>query len=260
MTFLQAIILGLVQGLTEFLPVSSSGHLVLLQRLFGIDEGTLFFTTMLHVGTLVSVIIVFWSDLWAMIKKPFGKFPVLIVITTIPTVLIALLLKDSIEEAFASASTLGFGFLITGALLWTVESIRPGHKKLEEMTPLNAIVIGTLQGLAIFPAVSRSGSTIAGALFQNLDRRFAARFSFIMSIPAILGSLVFQVKDLVAVGMEGDMLPVLVGTLVAAISGYLAIKLMLEIIAKKSLKVFSIYVWILAVFVLMDQFVFHTFL
>jgi len=260
MSIIEAIILGVVQGLTEFLPVSSSGHLVLLQSLFGIEEGTLFFTSMLHIGTLVAIFIVFWKDILDMLKKPLQKLSIYIVVATLPTVLIALVLKDYVESAFETGSTLGFGFIITGTLLWIVESKKPGKKKIDEMKPMNAVWIGLAQGFAIFPAVSRSGSTIAGALFQNLDRKFAAKFSFLMSIPAILGSLVFQLKDLKEAGATGTLTPVIVGTLAAAISGYFAIKWMMDLIQKKSLKMFSIYVYILGAFVLLDQFLLHMFL
>lgn len=253
MTIIEAIILGVVQGLTEFLPVSSSGHLVLLQKAFGINEGTMLFTIMLHIGTLISIFIVFWKDIVEMIKKPFSKLALLIIIATIPTVVIALLLKDVVENAFSSASYLGYGFLLTGIILWSVESMKPGTKELKEMTYLNAVIIGVAQGFAIFPAISRSGSTIAGALFQKLDRKFAARFSFLMSIPAILGSLVFQAKDIIGEGIAVEWVPVLIGTLAAAISGYLAIRLMMQIISKYSLKYFSVYVFILGAFVLIDQ-------
>ena len=260
MSILQGIILGIIQGLTEFLPVSSSGHLVLLQRLFGIEEGTLFFTIMVHVGTLLAVVIIFKKDIWDMLKKPFQKLSIYIVIATLPTIAIALLLKDFVESAFDTGSTLGFGFIITGSLLWLVESKQAGHKALKEMKVRDAIVMGLAQGAAIFPAVSRAGSTIAGGLFQGLDRRFAAKFSFLMSIPAILGSLVFQLKDLTEVETLGSFAPIMAGTLAAGLSGYFAIKLMMELIAKKSLKIFSVYVFILGGFVLIDQFFLHRFL
>jgi undecaprenyl-diphosphatase len=260
MTILQGIILGIVQGLTEFLPVSSSGHLVLLQRLFSIDEGTLFFTTMVHVGTLVAVVVIFKDDIWDMLKKPFQKLSIYIVIATLPTIVIALLLKDFVEAAFNTGSSLGIGFIITGTLLWLVESKKPGQKILKDMKGKHAIIMGIAQGAAIFPGVSRAGSTITGGLFQGLDRRFAAKFSFLMSIPAILGSLVFQFKDLTQVESLGALGPVILGSVAAGISGYFAIKLMMDLIAKKSLKIFSIYVYILGAFVLVDQFILHKFL
>lgn len=232
----------------------------MLQKIFGIDEGTLFFTTMLHIGTLISVIVIFRKDIWAIIRDPFNRLTMLLAAATIPTVIIVLVLKDAVEEAFRSASTLGFGFIITGLVLWAVESLKPGQKALDQMNWKDAAFIGVAQGFAVFPAISRSGSTIAGALFQKFDRRFAARFSFLMSIPAILGSVVFQVKDIIGTGMISDLFPVAVGTIAAAISGFIAIKFMLEIIAKRSLKIFSIYVFVLGGFVLLDQMILHIFI
>ncbi len=248
-----------MQGLTEFLPVSSSGHLVLLQKIFGITEGTMIFTTMMHVGTLFSVLVVFWKDILEIIRRPLGRLPVMIVVATIPTVIIALILKDSIEEAFATAAFLGVGFILTGIILWSVELIKPGQKTVEAMSWKHAVLIGVAQGIAIFPAVSRSGSTIAGALFCGLDRKFAARFSFLMSIPAIVGSIVFQFKDILESSETIEMLPVVVGTLVSAAAGFLAIKMMLNIIAKQKLRIFSYYVFALGILVLADQFIFKIF-
>jgi undecaprenyl-diphosphatase len=254
---LQAVILGLVQGLTEFLPVSSSGHLVLLQKVFGISEGTMIFTTMMHVGTLFSVLVVFWKDIVEIMRRPLSRLPVLIVVATIPTVIIALIFKNAIEEAFAAATFLGVGFLLTGVILWSVELIKPGQKTVEEMSWKHAVLIGVAQGVAIFPAVSRSGSTIAGALFCGLDRKFAARFSFLMSIPAIVGSIVFQFKDIISSSESIDMFPVVVGTLVSAVAGFMAIKMMLNIIAKQRLRIFAYYVFALGILVLADQLFFR---
>jgi len=217
------------------------------------------FTTMMHVGTLFSVLVVFWKDILEIIRRPLGRLPVMIVVATIPTVIIALILKDSIEEAFATAAFLGVGFLLTGVILWSVELIKPGQKTVEAMSWKHAVLIGVAQGIAIFPAVSRSGSTIAGALFCGLDRKFAARFSFLMSIPAIVGSIVFQFKDILESSETIEMLPVVVGTLVSAAAGFLAIKMMLNIIAKQKLRIFSYYVFALGILVLADQFIFKIF-
>jgi len=252
--------LGIVQGLTEFLPVSSSGHLVLLQRVLGIEEGALFFTIMLHMGTLLSVILVFWKDIWEIIRKPFDKMTALLVAATIPTVVIALLFKDAVEEAFRSAATLGIGFIVTGVILWTVDSLKPGQRKLKEMSWKGAVFIGMAQGLALFPAISRSGSTLAAGLALKLNRKSAARFSFLMSIPAILGSVIYQMKDVMNSGLEIDVIPVAVGTIAAAASGFLAIKFMLDMISKRSLKIFSVYVFVLGALVLVDQMVLKIFI
>jgi undecaprenyl-diphosphatase len=203
MNTLEAVILGLVQGLTEFLPVSSSGHLVLAQKLLGVTEPALLFDTMLHLGTLVACFIVLWKDIWALLRRPFQRLTALLVVATIPTVVIALLFKDTIEAAFHSGSTLGWEFLATATILLVAERLAAGAEKGRgegEMSWLDAIIIGVLQGnrdharrLAVGPHDRRS----PGA---KLDRAFAARFSFLLSIPAILGAVVFQGKDLLEGG------------------------------------------------------------
>lgn len=241
------------------MPVSSSGHLVLVQKIFGIEEeGILLLDTMLHVGTLIAVIGVFWKDIVSMIKKPFSKLPMYIVAATIPTVIIALLLQDHVAKAFSTASTLGFGFIITGLILMLVEMGKSGHKDIDSMTIKDTLIIGIAQGIAIFPAISRSGMTIAGALSQKLDRKFAARFSFLMSIPAIVGSIVFQMDDLVmAIQTPGFVGPMIAGTLAATLSGFFAINSMLRVLTKGNLKGFAYYVIVLGGFVLVDQFFLH---
>jgi len=258
MTAFQAIILGIVQGLAEFLPISSSGHLVFFQKAFGLEGNLLVFDTMLHVGTLIAVFFVFWKDIVEMLKRPFSKLPLLLVAATLPTVVIAVLLEDVIEEAFTGAAYLGIGFLITGVVLFVVESIGQGHKRLKEMNFIDAVVVGIVQGIAIFPGVSRSGSTIAGALFRKVDRNFAARFSLLLSIPAILGSVVFQAKDILEVGGQNEsLIPIILGTIAAAISGFFAIKILIHALTRGSLKKFAYYVFALGVLVLLDQYIFH---
>lgn len=259
MNLIHAFILGVVQGLTEFLPVSSSGHLVLFQRLFGISEGALTFDVAVHLATLIAVFVVFWKDIVDMLKKPFGKLPLLIIAGTIPTVAIALAFKDMFEKVFESGRTLGIEFIFTGLILWYAESIRSKDKGLEKATYTDAVVVGLAQGVAILPAISRSGLTIAGALFRGLNREFAARFSFLLSIPAILGAAVLDgyklVKNPGMLETSGGFLPLAVGMLAAAVFGYFAIRFMLKILAKGSLKVFSYYVFILGFLVIMEQLV-----
>lgn len=270
MEMFDAIVLGIVQGLTEFLPVSSSGHLVLAQKILGIEEPQLLFDTLLHLGTLVAVFIVLWKDIWELLKKPFQRLTWLLVAATVPTVVIAVLFKDLIESAFHSGATLGWEFLFTGAVLVVAERLSarsgapaaaepaaadaPKGKTESTMGWLDAVIIGALQGVAIMPAVSRSGLTVAGALARRLDRSFAARFSFLMSIPAILGAVVFQGKDLMEGAAAGSLsAPVVVGTLVAGAVGVFAVSTMMRIIAKKSLVGFAVYVAVLGVLVLIDQ-------
>ncbi|MDS1029865.1 undecaprenyl-diphosphate phosphatase [Bacillota bacterium LX-D] len=260
MSIIQAIILGIVQGLTEFLPISSSGHLVLLQKFFGITNSSLAFDVILHFGTLIAVIIFFWSDIMYIIRKPFGKLPVYLVIGTIPAVIAGLFLNDFFEKLFSSGQTLGLEFLATGAILWVAESLRSGHKGLKEITATDSLFIGVMQAIAILPAISRSGLTIAGSLFRGLDREFAARFSFLLSIPAILGATVLEGKKLATTGIPLDsILTLLLGALAAAVAGYIAIKFMLAILNKGSLKVFSYYVFALGFLIILDQLLFHFF-
>ena len=263
MDILYAVLLGVVQGLTEFLPVSSSGHLVLLQRIFGVQEPSLFFDTMLHAGTLIAVFVVLRKDIWEILKKPFQKLTGFLILATIPAVIAALTFKDFIEDLFLSARLLGFCFLITASLLVTAELLsrrakKAGNfKKAESMSWLDALVIGVMQALAIPPGISRSGATISGALFRKLDRDFAARFSFMLSIPAILGAVVLHTKDLVTAeaadfGIGAG--AVIAGTATAAIVGFFAIKFMLKIIREKSLFGFAIYTAVLGISVIIDQF------
>lgn len=254
-----AALLGLVQGLCEFLPVSSSGHLVLFQNIFGISEGTMFFDTMLHLGTLAAVVAVYYRKLWELIKKPFQKKVYLLLISTLVTAAIAFIFKDLFDSAF-EGRFLGVGFLITAAILFVNEKLAHGKKKIKDMKYPEALGIGLMQGAAIFPGVSRSGSTIAGARLFGLSKESAAEYSFILSIPAILGSLVMQIPDVAAEGLRGtDWGCIIVGTLVAAVSGYFAIRLMLNLIIKRSLKGFIIYVAALGVLVLCDQLIFNVF-
>jgi undecaprenyl-diphosphatase len=263
MNILYAIIMGIIQGLTEFLPVSSSGHLVLLQKLFGITEPALFFNTMLHAGTLIAVSAVLWKDIWAILKNPIQPITGFLILATIPAVFAALLFGDFFDHAFETGQFLGFSFLLTAALLCIAEilSRRAGEnlKKREQMNWLDACLIGVLQAIALIPGVSRSGATITGALSCKLDRDFAARFSFMLSIPAILGALIFQARDLAsstaAAGESIGAVSVIAGTVTAAVIGFFAIKLMLKLIKEKSLYGFSIYTASLGILVLFDQFI-----
>ncbi|MGI6778818.1 MAG: undecaprenyl-diphosphate phosphatase [Acetivibrionales bacterium] len=263
MTVIQAFILGIVQGLAEFLPISSSGHLVMLQKLFGIDEGGLTFDIAVHLATLAAVIVVYKKDILEILKRPFGKLPLLIVAGTIPTAIIGFLFKDIFESVYASGITLGFGFIVTGLVLWYADSIKTKNKSLKEANTLDAVVVGIAQGIAILPAVSRSGLTISGALFRGLNREFALKFSFLMSIPAILGAAVLDIYDLVkapgnlqlSIGIPS----ILVGMAAAAVSGYFAVKFMINILKKGKIKVFSYYVFALGALVLIDQIFFGRF-
>jgi undecaprenyl-diphosphatase len=256
MRIIEAVSLGAAQGLTEFLPVSSSGHLVFLQKIYGISEDALLFDTMVYAGTLAAVFAFLRKDIWAILKKPVQPLTGYLITATIPAA--ALLFKDSIEAAFASASFPGIAFLITAALLLTAEFLSriQSSKRLirgqDNMNALDAIIIGCLQAAAIIPGVSRSGSTLPGALARRLDRDFAARFSFLLSIPAIPGALVPQIKELAAdcaeAGAEAGAAPA--GTLTAAIVGFFPIKFMLRLVKERRLWGFAIYTGVLGIAIL----------
>jgi undecaprenyl-diphosphatase len=292
MDILTAITLGIIQGLTEFLPVSSSGHLVLFQKIFNITEPALLFDTMVHAGTLTAIAAALWKDIWEILKKLYQPLTLFLIIATIPTVIVALIFRHPLEELFNKGNFLGFSFLATSALLvmaeWQVIPAMQGFaKKLQtiaqlekindaksteanckparNMTWQDALFIGLMQALAIIPGISRSGATLSGALSRRLDRNFAARFSFLLSIPAILGALALQLKDILKIGSlaEGTdnsgigLSAIIAGTLSAAIIGFFAVRLMLKIIKEKSLWGFAIYTGALGLLVLLDQYILH---
>ena len=254
-----AIMLGVIQGLTEFLPVSSSGHLVLFQKIFGITEPALLFDTMLHTGTLAAVCAVLWKDIWAILRRIIQPLTLYLIIATVPTVIAALVFRGPLERAFATGQFLGVSFLATSALLAAAELLaKRARAKKQAMNWPDVLVIGIMQAVAVIPGVSRSGATLSGALSRGLNRDFAARFSFLLSIPAILGAVVFQLKDLT--GAETAGIPaaaIIAGTLSAAIVGFFAVRLMLNIIREKSLWGFAVYTGLVGLLVLADQYALH---
>jgi undecaprenyl-diphosphatase len=262
MSLIEAIALGAIQGITEFLPVSSSGHLVLLQKILGISEPVLLFDTMVHVGTLAAVFVVLRRDILAILRRIIQPMTGFLVLATIPAVIAALLLKDHIEAAFSSGASLGFAFLFTALALLVSESLsrrgggplKPANRTV--MTWADALIIGLCQAAAIVPGVSRSGLTLSGGLSRKLDRDLTARFSFLLSIPAILGALALQVKDLAEGGQAGGIgaAPIAAGTLTAALVGFFAVKFMLKIVRERSLRGFAVYVALLGILALIDRF------
>lgn len=251
----QAFILGVIQGLTEFLPISSTGHLYLGRHLFGLDEAGIFLDTMLHIGTLLALIAAYKDDLFSLLKNPFSKMTLLLICGTIPAVIAGLILGDWFDAISKSGVTIGWEFLVTGLILWWADRAKKGKKDLDSLTLKDAFVIGSFQAAAIMPALSRSGLTIAAGLFCKLDRSSAAYFSFLLSIPAIAGGIVFQMKPI----LTGEIQPpsfmaLLVGTLTAALFGYAAVVWMINYLKKRSLKIFSVYVWVLGSVILFMQF------
>lgn len=248
-TAFEAILLGIIQGLTEFLPVSSSGHLVIAQTLLGIDEEVLIFDVFVHVGTLVAVFTAYWKDIWAVLRRPFCKFTGLIIIACIPTGIMGLCLDDIFSLAFSSVVVVACALIVTGIILIISDSFK-GTKTINDMNVGNALLVGFCQGCAITPGLSRSGSTIFGALCGGLKRSEAAKFSFIVSIPVILAAAAKEVFDAAGEGLLTIEWTYYLGAVVAAISGYFAIRFFIHLLEKHSLKYFSFYCWIIAAIVL----------
>lgn len=254
MSKFEAFVLGIIQGLTEFLPISSTGHLYLGRHLFGLDEAGLFLDTMLHVGTLLAVLVVYKQELLQVLKNPFGKLSMLLIIGTIPAVLVGLLFSDLFESISKTGVTIGWEFLLTGFILWMADRYKNGAKNMDNITYKDALFIGSFQAAAIFPAVSRSGLTIAAGLFRKLDRETAAYFSFLLSIPAIAGGIVLQFKEMVTGQTEAiSYTSLFIATLSSALFGYMAVVWMINFLKRKSLKIFAVYVWILGLLVLFLQ-------
>lgn len=264
MTIFQAIILGIVQGLTEFLPISSSGHLVLIPHLFNwnIPEDQVFiFDMLIQAGTLVAVVIYFWNDLWSILtgwikalfnKKPFetkeARLGWFLILATIPGVLGGLFLDNLVESAFGSASMTVVFLAITAILLSLGEWIGKKQRNLDELNWIDALIMGLFQVLALFPGISRSGSTITGGLLRNIDRKSSARFSFLMSVPIMLGASVVTLFDIPSVANTSSFIPALIiGFIVAGIVGYLSIRWLLQYLSNHSLGKFSIYLMIICI-------------
>ncbi|MEF9894297.1 MAG: undecaprenyl-diphosphate phosphatase [Clostridia bacterium] len=258
MDIMQAFWLGLVQGLTEFLPVSSSGHLLLLQKVFGIANASITFEVLLHAGTLLAVLVVYWRRVWTMITHPLKSELLLLAVATVPAVIAALVFDFG--PAF-SGEYLGFSFLLTTLILWLSDLVGGLAPKCAHVKWHNAAVMGVMQAVAIMPGISRSGATISGGVATGLSRKRAADFAFLMSIPAILGSMVLHAKDLFAgeglMTAGGSWIPIAVGVATAAVSGFLAIKLMLAILRRVRLTWFGLYTGVLGVLILLDQYMFH---
>ncbi|MCB9746687.1 MAG: undecaprenyl-diphosphate phosphatase [Alphaproteobacteria bacterium] len=253
---LEAILLGILQGLTEFLPVSSSGHLVFFQHLLEVPGDKLLFDLVLHLGTLAPVIFVYRADLLRMItapiqesgpltERPGTRLMALIVLASVPTALIGLGLEDWFEKMFSEPASLTLTFTITGVLLMLTRYAKLGDIDENSMLWWQALVIGVAQGLAIAPGISRSGTTIAVALFLGMKREYAARFSFLMSIPAIGGAFLLKAKDASFAQLDAGLL--VAGALSALIAGYLALLLLIKLVKAGDFSKFAWYVWAMAI-------------
>ena len=271
MTYFQAVILGLIQGLSEFLPISSSGHLALLENFFGIrEDDMLFLAVMLHFGTLIAVFVVFWKDILELLKelvvtikdiftgkglrlneRPVRKLGVMIIVSCIPTAIIGVVFGDIFEGLYSKPIAIACMLVITGLLLIAAETWGGGSRNITNLNYRNSIFIGIVQGIAIIPGISRSGSTLFASLLCKLDREFAVKFVFLISVPTILGSLILELPEGIKSGVSGsEWGPVIVGVLVSFLSGFFAVKVMLRVVSNRKLKYFSYYLFAIAAFVI----------
>jgi len=255
MSLLEAIFIGIIQGATEFLPISSSGHLVLLPHIFNTTKPDLALIAITHVGTLLAVLIYFRQDVWEIVKavwaglrqgRPLAtaesRLGWYIVVGTIPAALVGLPLEGFFEEVFSTPIVAACFLLVTAVFLVIGERLLSGQKDVGDMSWLDAIVVGIFQMFALFPGLSRSGSTIAAGLWRGLDRTAAARFSFLLGTPAILGAGLLSSFDIAAAGNVAAQLPdFAISFIAAAVSGYACIHFMLNWLRQRSLYVFAIY-------------------
>lgn len=247
------IILGIIQGLTEFLPVSSSGHLVIFQTLLKVPE-SIAFDTVVHLATALAVIIYFWREIIELFTVN-RKMLWLLIVGTFFTGIIGITFKDYFESLFSSVRAVGGFLILTGIFILLGEWIGKGKRKLGDMNIWDAALIGLAQGCAIAPGLSRSGTTISASLARNLDRGLAARFSFLLAIPAILGAGLLQSKAIVRAGTLGiGIWPLVIGFIAAFVSGWIAIKIFMDMIQKTSIRVFAYYCFAIGVAVLFLSF------
>ena len=268
MDLIQALILGIVQGATEYIPVSSSAHLVLVPWFLGWPDPSFEFEVLIQLGTLVGVFIFFWSDIWGIIKgviqglitrQPLGTFESklgwLVFVATLPSVL-GLIFKDFFEQAYSSPQLAGAFLIFTAILLTVAERFGERSRDLKALSWLDAVIIGFWQVAASLPGISRSGATISGAVLRNFDRSAAARFSFLMSIPALLAAGGVALLDLLkSGGLQAQLPAISVGFIAAAISGYFCIRWLLAYLQRHSLYVFAVYCLIVSLISLIFGFI-----
>jgi len=276
MTLIRAIIMGIIQGITEFLPVSSSGHLAIFQNIFRINTETgLLFDVMLHIGTIFAIILVFKRDIFRLIRETirmmgdvlynaklwgenrqrytalrykkvvhnnYRKMVLMIIFSTIPTMIIGYTARHIVTSAKKSLLVTGIGLLITGVLLLVTDFSGEGEKGPKDISYTNSFIVGICQGIAVLPGVSRLGATLVACLLGGFERRFAVKYSFIISIPAILGATILELTRIKTENLSGSLLGnYFVGMLVAAFVGYFSIKVLMNVVRRKKFKIFAYY-------------------
>ena len=276
MSLLSSILLGVIQGVAEFLPISSSGHLAIAEHLLGMSGASdipEFFDVLLHLGTLVAVFVAYWDDVRDMVVEFFcgvrdlarGSTPtpvpparrmiLLIIVGTLP-LLIVLPIKDLVEGLADNMYFVAAALLVTGCLLFASDRVRKGRKTEKSATMVDVLLVGVAQAIATCPGISRSGTTITAGCFRGFDRKFAVRFSFLLSIPAILGANILSLKDAVEAGIIWADIPVyLVGVAVSAVVGYACIRLLKMIADRRKFGAFAYYCWAVGVLTLILTFI-----
>ncbi len=274
MTLISSILLGIIQGVAEFLPISSSGHLAIAENLLGMKGASdipEFFDVLLHLGTLAAVFVAYWAEIRNMILEffrgisdlahhstpervpPARRLILLIIAGTLPLLLV-LPVKDKVEGLSSNMYFIGLALIFTGVMLFACDKVRKGHRTEKSARFTDALIVGAAQALATCPGVSRSGMTITAGCFTGFDRRFAVRFSFLLSIPAILGANILALKDAVEQGINWGEVPVyLIGVAVAAVTGYACIRLLRYIADRGRFGAFAYYCWTVGALVLILQ-------
>ena len=288
MGMLSAMFLGLVQGISEFLPISSSGHLALLQHYFGFagTEGQLFFDVLLHLGTLIAIFVYYRKDILDLLKElgrlfllllgkgekkgpvtatggrklqltPDSRMIVMIIVATIPLFFV-LPIKDKVESLYGNVVFIGCALIVTGTILFISDRMAKGKKTAKNATMLDAFLVGVGQAVAVVPGLSRSGTSISAGMLRGFQRTFAVRFSFLLSIPAVLGANIISIKDAMEAGIDASRMPMYIaGTIVAAISGYFAIRLVNILADKGKFGNFAYYCWGVGAAALVAFAIFH---
>lgn len=262
MTFLMSIVLGLIQGVAEFLPISSSGHLSIFQNWFGLEEPDNLFNVLLHFATLIAVCAVYWRDIVDMIAEffrgaaalasrkntsapvpPARRLVMMVILATLPLVVV-LPIEDKVEALGGSNLVVGIALLLTGVILFASDRMARGKKDARTATVKDALLVGCAQAIAVIPGLSRSGCTIAAGMACGFDRTFAVRFSFLLSLPAVLGATLLKVIDVAKEGFDTQLIPIyLVGMVVAGIVGYFSIRLVNMLAQKNKFGRFAYYCW-----------------
>ena len=286
---LSALFLGLVQGISEFLPISSSGHLSLFQHFLNMNtaDGNLFFDVLLHLGTLIAIFVYYWRDILDLLKElgrlflvllgkeekkkkapasaagrkltltPDSRMILMIIVATIPLVFV-LPIKDKVESLCGNVVFIGCALLVTGTILFISDRLAKGKKTAKNATMLDAFLVGVGQAVAVVPGLSRSGTSISAGMLRGFQRTFAVRFSFFMSIPAVLGANIISIKDAMEAGIDTSLMPMYVaGTIVAAVSGYFAIRLVNILADKGKFGNFAYYCWGVGAAALVAFAIFH---